>query len=45
MSMMLRICLIAASVLTMIVMMHKIRKSKVQIEDSICLLYTSRLSL
>lgn len=35
MSMMLRICLIAASVLTMIVMMHKIRKSKVQIEDSI----------
>lgn len=35
MSTMLRICLIIASVLTMFGMMHKIRKSKVQIEDSI----------
>lgn len=35
MSVMLRVCLIAASVLTMMGMMHKIRKSKVQIEDSI----------
>ncbi len=35
MSLMLRICLIVASVLTMLLMMQKIRKSKVQIEDSI----------
>lgn len=35
MSMMLRICLIAASVLTTAAIMHKIRRSKVQIEDSI----------
>lgn len=35
MTMMLRICLIAASVLTMILMMQKIRKSRVQIEDAI----------
>lgn len=32
---MLRICLIAASVLTMLGIMHKIRRSKVRIEDSI----------
>lgn len=32
---MLRICLIAASVLTMLVIMHKIRRSKVRIDDSI----------
>lgn len=32
---MLRICLIAASVLTMFGIMHKIRRSKVRIEDSI----------
>jgi len=32
---MLRICLIAASVLTMVMMMHKIRRSRVQIEDAI----------
>lgn len=35
MSMMLRICLIAASVLTTAAIMNKIRRSKVQIEDSI----------
>lgn len=35
MTAMLRICLIGASVLTTFIMMHKIRKSKVQIEDSI----------
>lgn len=35
MSMMLRICLIGASVLTTAAIMHKIRRSKVQIEDSI----------
>lgn len=35
MTIMLRICLIAASVLTMILMMQKIRKSRVQIEDAI----------
>lgn len=35
MTMMLRICLIVASVLTMAMIMHKIRKSKVRIEDSI----------
>lgn len=35
MSTMLRICLIAASVATTFMMMSKIRKSKVQIEDSI----------
>lgn len=35
MSMMLRICLIAASALTTAAIMHKIRRSKVQIEDSI----------
>lgn len=34
MSVMLRTLLIAASVLTMLVMMHQIRRSKVQIEDS-----------
>lgn len=32
---MLRICLIVASVLTMLGIMHKIRRSKVRIEDSI----------
>jgi hypothetical protein len=35
MTVMLRICLIAASVLTMILMMQKIRRSKVQIEDAL----------
>ncbi len=35
MSLMLRICLIAASILTMVVMMRQIRRSKVQIEDAI----------
>jgi hypothetical protein len=35
MSVMLRVCLIAASVLTMILMMQKIRRSKVQIEDAL----------
>lgn len=35
MTLMLRICLIVASLLTTAVMMNKIRKSKVQIEDSI----------
>ncbi len=35
MSMMLRVSLIAASVLTTAVIMHKIRRSRVQIEDSI----------
>lgn len=35
MSTMLRICLIVASVLTTVLMMSKIRKSKIQIEDSI----------
>lgn len=35
MTIMLRICLVAASVLTTAVMMHKIRRSKIQIEDSI----------
>lgn len=35
MSIMLRVCLITASVMTMIMMMHKIRKSKVQIEDAL----------
>ncbi len=35
MTVMLRVCLIVASVLTMVLMMQKIRKSKVQIEDSI----------
>ena len=35
MTMMLRICLIAASFLTTAMVMHRIRKSKVQIEDSI----------
>lgn len=35
MTMMLRICLIVASVLTTAMIMHKIRKSKVQIEDGI----------
>lgn len=35
MSTMLRICLIVASVFTTVLMMSKIRKSKIQIEDSI----------
>lgn len=35
MTVMLRICLIVASLMTVAMMMHKIRKSKVQIEDSI----------
>lgn len=35
MSVMLRAVLIAASILTMLVMMRKIRQSKVQIEDSL----------
>ncbi len=35
MSLILRICLIIASVLTMGLMIHKIRSSKVQIEDAI----------
>lgn len=35
MTVMLRICLIGASIFTMMLMMHKIRRSKVQIEDSI----------
>lgn len=35
MSVMLRASLILASVLTMILMMHKIRRSKVQIEDAL----------
>ena len=35
MTVMLRICLIVASVLTMLGIMHKIRRSKVRIEDSI----------
>ncbi len=35
MSTMLRICLIAASVLTTVMMMNKIRRSRVQIEDAI----------
>lgn len=35
MTMILRLCLVFASVLTMLVMMHKIRRSKVRIEDAI----------
>lgn len=35
MSWMLRACLIVASVLTMVMIMHKIRRAKAQIEDSI----------
>lgn len=35
MTVMLRVCLIVASVLTMLGIMHKIRRSKVRIEDSI----------
>lgn len=35
MTVMLRVCLIAASVFTMLLMMYKIRRSKVQIEDAI----------
>lgn len=35
MTIMLRICLIAASLLTTAMMMHKIRRSKIRIEDSI----------
>lgn len=35
MTVMLRICLIVASILTMFGIMHKIRRSKVRIEDSI----------
>lgn len=35
MTIMFRLCLVGASVLTMMVMMHKIRRSKVRIEDAI----------
>lgn len=40
-----RICLIIASVFTTIVMMHKIRKSKVQIEDAIFWVFFSGILL
>lgn len=35
MTIMFRLCLISASVLTLIVMMHEIRRSRVRIEDAI----------
>lgn len=35
MTWMLRVCLIVASVLTMVMIMHKIRRAKARIEDSI----------
>ncbi|MGL5434836.1 MAG: DUF2304 domain-containing protein [Lachnospiraceae bacterium] len=35
MTIMFRLCLVTASVLTMLAMMHKIRRSKVRIEDAI----------
>lgn len=43
MSIMLRICLVAASAATMALMMQKIRKSRVRIEDSIYWLFFSAI--